>query len=616
MNVFFEEDGDFKVGTVLADNNSSLQVETQHGKRAKIKAANVLVRFQHGSLSQFMGDSQKIAEGIDPAFLWECCGEAEFSFEQLASEYFGRQPRPEEQAALLLRLHATPTHFYKKGKGRYKSAPADALKAALASIERKKKQAEQQARYFGQLTRFELPEEFRSVLKDLLYQPDKSSIEYKALEQASAQTRLSVPKLLEKCGALPSSHDFHFGRFLFEYFPRGPEFSENLSTTEPEALELSTVTAFSIDDAETTEIDDAFSVSRLDNGNWQIGIHIAAPALGLPVGSALDAEAAKRLSTVYFPGDKITMLPGAAIERFTLAEGRESVALSMYVELTPALEIVGNRSVAERISVAANLRHATLEAEFNEERITAGHTAFAHGSELMLLWKFAVQLEKSRGKVEPGTGRADYNFYVDNDRVSIVERKRGSPIDKVVSELMILVNTEWGRQLALNEIPALYRVQGNGKVKMSTVPAAHQGLGVAQYIWASSPLRRYADLVNQRQLLALFRNEDPPYPPKDERLLVILRDFELAYDAYAEFQRNMERYWCLRWLLQEGVELAGAVVLRDDLVRLDRIPFVTRVPSVPQLAPGSRIELALSGIDLLEVSLHCEFTRRLDVDPQ
>lgn len=616
MNVFFEEDGDFKVGTVLADNNSSLQVETQHGKRAKIKAANVLVRFQHVSLSQFMGDAQKIAEEIDPAFLWECCGESEFSFEQLGSEYFGRQSRPEEQAALLMRLHATPTHFYKKGKGRYKAAPADALKAALASIERKRKQAEQQARYFGQLARFELPEEFRPVLAELLYEPDKNSIEYKALEQASAQTRLSFPKLLEKCGALPSSHDYHFGRFLFEYFPRGTGFAGNLRAAEPGLLEPSAVAAFSIDDAETTEIDDAFSVTRLDGGNWQVGIHIAAPALGMPVGSALDAEAAKRLSTVYFPGNKITMLPEAVIERFTLAEGRECPALSMYVELTPALEIVGNRSVAERVRVAANLRHATLEAEFNEERIAAGHTAFPHGGELMVLWNFAVQLEKSRGKDEPGTGRADYNFYVENDRVSIVERKRGSPIDKVVSELMILVNTEWGRQLALNDIPALYRVQGNGKVKMSTVPAAHQGLGVAQYVWASSPLRRYADLVNQRQLLALFRNEDPPYPPKDERLLVILRDFELAYDAYAEFQRNMERYWCLRWLLQEGTELAGAVVLRDDLVRLDRIPLVTRVPSVPQLPPGSRIEVALSGIDLLEASLHCEFKRRLDVEPQ
>jgi exoribonuclease-2 len=334
------------------------------------------------------------------------------------------------------------------------------------------------------------------------------------------------------------------------------------------------------------------------------------------VDSALDAEAAKRLSTVYFPGNKITMLPEAVIDRFTLAQGRECAVLSMYVELTPALEIVGNRSVAERVRVAANLRHDTLEAEFNEECVAAGHTAFPLGSELLLLWNFAVQLEKARGKDEPGIGRADYNFHVESDKVNIVERKRGSPIDKVVSELMILVNTEWGRQLALNGIPALYRVQGNGKVKMSTVPAAHQGLGVAQYIWASSPLRRYADLVNQRQLLALFRNEEPAYLPKDERLLVILRDFELAYDAYAEFQRNMERYWCLRWLLQEGVELTGAAVLRDDLVRLDRIPLVTRVPSVPALAQGSRIELAVSAIDLLEASLHCEFKRQLDAEPR
>jgi exoribonuclease-2 len=234
------------------------------------------------------------------------------------------------------------------------------------------------------------------------------------------------------------------------------------------------------------------------------------------------------------------------------------------------------------------------------------------GAELLLLWRFATRLEHSRGKEEPGLVRADYNFYVDNDRVSIVERKRGSPIDKVVSELMILVNTEWGRQLALNEIPALYRAQGNGKVKMSTLPAPHQGLGVPQYIWASSPLRRYADLVNQRQLLALYRHEAPPYPPKDERLLVILRDFELAYEAYAEFQRNMERYWCLRWLIQEGAATTEAEVLREELARIDRIPLVVRVPSLPPLAPGKRVELAISDIDLIELTLHCEFKRQTD----
>ena len=612
MNVFFEEDGAFKAGTVLADNNTSLQVENQHGKRTKVKDAAVLIRFDHIPLSQFMADAQKIADEIDPAFLWECSGETEFGFGQLAREYFGREPRPVESAGLLMRLHATPTHFYKKGKGRYKAAPAEALKAALASMERKKKLAELQASYAEQLTRFEFPEELRPLLPQLLYQPDKGAVEFKALEQAGAQTHLTIPKLLEQCGALPSSRDYHFGRFLFEYFPRGTAFDPALTAAEPGDLELSAVEAFSIDDATTTEIDDAFSVTKLANGNWQVGVHIAAPALGIAPDSPLDREAAKRLSTVYFPGDKITMLPEVAIAQYTLSEGHDRPALSMYVEVTPELDVVGHRSVIERLRITANLRHDSLETQFNEQQLAAGQVEHRFGAQLVLLWQLAVKLERQRGKDEPAMARADYNFYVDDDRISIVERRRGSPIDKVVSEMMILVNTEWGRQLAENEVPALYRTQAGGKVKMSTVPSPHQGLGVPQYIWASSPLRRYADLVNQRQLLSLVRNKPPAYPARDERLLVILRDFELAYDAYAEFQRGMERYWCLRWLIQEGVNLTGADVLREELVRIDRIPLVVRVPSMPAAAPGSRVELAVSSIDLLELALHCEFKRTLE----
>ena len=612
MNVFFEEDGGFKVGAVLADNNTSLQVETLHGKRTKVKAAAVLIRFEHLGLSQFMAEANKISGEIDPAFLWECSGEAEFSYEQLGREYFGREPRAQESAGLLMRLHATPTHFYKKGKGRYRAAPPDALKSALASIERKQKQAAQQARYLEQLERFELPEEFRPMLKELLYRPDRNSIEFKALEHAAVRARLTIPKLLEKCAALPSSHDYHYGRFLFEFFPGGTGFDAALTAADPGALESAEVSAFSIDDATTTEIDDAFSVTRLANGNWQVGVHIAAPALGLPIGSPPDVEAARRLSTVYFPGSKITMLPEGVIDQHTLSEGHERPVLSMYLEVTPELEIAGNRSAIERVRIAANLRHDTLEQAFNEERVTTGQVDFPFGAEMLLLWRLATRLRQRRGKEESGLARADYNFYVENDRVSIVERKRGSPMDRVVSELMILVNTEWGRQLALNGIPALYRAQANGKVKMSTLPAPHQGLGVSQYIWASSPLRRYADLVNQRQLLALYRHEAPPYPPNDERLLVILRDFELAYEAYAEFQRIMERYWCLRWLIQEGVDTVEAEVLREDLVRIDRIPLVVRVPSLPPLAPGKRVELAISAIDLLELTLHCEFKRQTD----
>jgi exoribonuclease-2 len=146
---------------------------------------------------------------------------------------------------------------------------------------------------------------------------------------------------------------------------------------------------------------------------------------------------------------------------------------------------------------------------------------------------------------------------------------------------------------------------------MSTVAAEHAGLGVAQYMWASSPLRRYVDLINQRQIVAWATQQTAPYASNDERLLAAMRDFELAYDGYAEFQRNMERYWCLRWLLQEARELATATVLRESLVRFDEFPLVARVPSLPDLPPGEPVEIAVGGVDLFDLSLQCEFRQRI-----
>lgn len=614
MNVFYEEDGEFKAASVLEDNNTSLQVQTQHGKRAKVKSASVLLRFEHPSLNEFMDNVRAIADGLDPTFLWEVSGTQEFAYDALAREYFGRTPKPEEAAGLLLRLHGTPTHFYRKGKGHYKPAPADALKAALASLERKRQQAEQQNAYQEQLGRGELPESFRPILRELLYKPDRNAIETKALEAAAAELKVSVPRLLERCGGLASSADYHLGRFLFEHFPKGTGFAPGLDAGEIGRLPDSSGEAFSIDDATTTEIDDAFSVRSLPGGGFEVGIHIAAPALGIAPGSELDVEAAKRLSTVYYPGGKITMLPDRAIERFTLAERRRCPAMSLYVALTAEFEVSGTRNAIEAVSIRSNLRHDRLDEQFDESAAAAGRANFEHGPELLVLHRFAEQLEQQRGKSEGRGTRADYSFHVENDRVRIVPRRRGSPLDKIVSELMIFVNAQWARELVNAAIPALYRVQTNGKVRFSTVAAPHQGLGVEQYIWGSSPIRRYTDLVNQRQLMALVQGLPPPYASGDERLLVILRDFESAYEAYSEFQRRMERYWCLRWLLQEEVGVAIAAVLRDDLVVLERIPLYCRTASLPGLPPGARVEVSLSRIDLFELTVHCEYRGSLTVE--
>jgi len=442
------------------------------------------------------------------------------------------------------------------------------------------------------------------------YRPDKNAPEWKALDAACAAERISAADLLRACGAIPSSHDYHFNRFLTETFPQGVEFPAWDPLPPTPELPVAPVRAFSIDDASTTEIDDAFSVRDLGDGHREIGIHIAAPALLIAPGTALDAIARRRLSTVYMPGRKLTMLPERVVEALTLREETTPPALSLYVETGPDGAPLRHRTALERVPIAANLRLATLTEAFARDAAADDPPWTA---ELRALWRLAQHVAAARGK--PDVARTDFTFDVDwtregageRGRVTIAARPRGSPLDKLVAELMIHVNHVWGQRIADAGIPGFYRVQAGGKVKMSTRPGEHQGLGVSHYLWSSSPLRRYSDLVNQRQLIATVRNERAPYVDGDAELFAALADFEATYSQYAELQDRMERYWCLRWLLQEHVSECTATIIRDNLVRFDSLPLVVRLPDLPAGTPGAGVRVAIGRIDLLDATLECRY---------
>jgi exoribonuclease-2 len=278
------------------------------------------------------------------------------------------------------------------------------------------------------------------------------------------------------------------------------------------------------------------------------------------------------------------------------------------------LAVLNSESRVERLHIAANLRHDTLEPLFNEETLAAGKLDYAYGPELKLLWDFAQKLEAGRGKsADNSTQQIDYTFNVENDRITIGQRLRGSPIDKVVSELMILANSMWGKLLDDNNVAGIYRTQNNGKVKMSTVAAPHQGLGVAHYAWSSSPLRRYVDLVNQRQIISVLRGESPAYARNDTALFAILSSFDAAYTIYNEFQRNMERYWCLRWLLQENAKQVEATVLRENLVKLTDIPLIGRISSLPETPPNTKVTLEIVSVDLLDLNFDARYQANVEI---
>ena len=621
MNLFFEESGDFKAGTVLTQQGEAFQVETLTGKRSKVRARDVLLQFDTPSPGELISKATSLSHQMDVSFLWEVAGEQEFGFADLGLEYFGHAPSPEESAGLLLALASAPIYFHKKGKGRYKAAPAEILKAALAGVEKKKQQALLQAKQVEELKAGQLPVSMLPLVNQLLFKPDKNTIEYKALDTAAQELQTTPARLMLSVGAISSARELHMNRFLSACFPRGTGFPEIAIPAKPQLVSAD-VQAFSIDDVTTTEIDDAFSVRDLGDGKIRVGIHIAAPGMGISPGDAIDKLARERMSTVYMPGDKITMLPDELVSEFTLAEGDVRPALSLYATIdTTDWSVIATETVAEAVPVAANLRHNDLDEIVTEENLAAGLGEYPHKKEIQLLWQWAQTLERGRMQKRESFGlrpeqnnRVDFNFYVDDDIVTINRRKRGAPLDKIVAELMIYANSSWGLLLHEHGVPGIYRTQGSGngwaarmQVRMLTHAAPHQGLGVDQYAWSTSPLRRYTDLVNQWQILACLKHGVTaplvaPFKARDADLFAIVSAFDAAYAAYADFQNIMEHYWCLRWLSQHEARKVQAVQIKDDLLKLVDIPLI--LPLVGVKHPrGTQLTIELISWDEVDLSV-------------
>ena len=621
MNLFFEESGDFKAGTVLTQQGEAFQVETLTGKRSKVRARDVLLQFDTPSPGELISKATSLSHQMDVSFLWEVAGEQEFGFADLGLEYFGHVPSPEESAGLLLALASVPIYFHKKGKGRYKAAPAEILKAALAGVEKKKQQALLQAKQVEELKAGQLPVSMAPLVNQLLFKPDKNSIEYKALDTAAQELQTTPARLMLSVGAISSARELHMNRFLFACFPRGTGFPEIAIPAKPQLVSAD-VQAFSIDDVTTTEIDDAFSVRDLGDGKIRVGIHIAAPGMGISPGDAIDKLARERMSTVYMPGDKITMLPDELVSDFTLAEGDVRPALSLYATIDTAdWSVIATETVAEAVPVAANLRHNDLDEIVTEENLAAGLGEYPHKKEIQLLWQWAQTLERGRMQKRESFGlrpeqnnRVDFNFYVDDEIVTINRRKRGAPLDKIVAELMIYANSSWGLLLHEHGVPGIYRTQGSGngwaarmQVRMLTHAAPHQGLGVDQYAWSTSPLRRYTDLVNQWQILACLKHGVTaplvaPFKARDDDLFAIVSAFDAAYAAYADFQNIMEHYWCLRWLSQHEARKVQAVQIKDDLLKLVDIPLILPIVGVKH-PRGTQLTIELISWDEVDLSV-------------
>jgi len=635
MFALFDDAGKFLAGRVMSEADASLQVELDSGKRVKVKGANVLLKFEQPAPAVLLAEARALADDIDLDLAWEFAPEGEFGFADLARDYFDAKAGVVQQAAALFRLYDAPHYFRRAGKGQFKKAPEETVKAALLGIERKRQQALQIEAWAEQLAQGSCPQPIQDQIYKILFKPDKNGPEYKAVVEASKRSHKAPLELLQAAGAITSPYQFHWKRFLFENFPKGTGFPALTAPEIKDELPLSPVRAFSIDDSQTTEIDDALSVQGLGTGTVTFGVHIAAPGLAITPDSAVDKVARERLSTVYMPGWKLTMLPDEVVQAYTLIEGRDCPAVSIYFTMDEStFEITARETRLERVHIASNLRHDKLDGIVTDATLSGeAQAAYAFAPELAFAWRLAkhlkAQREVVRGKPE-NFNRPDYNFRLAGERseapngtesVEITVRARGSSLDLIVAEAMILANSAWGGWLAELGLPGIYRSQASLapgiKVRMGVKALPHAGMGVAQYTWATSPLRRYVDLVNQWQIIACARHGRTaalaaPFKPKDAQLFSIISAFESAYAAYNGFQNGIERFWTLRWLQQNATTELTAAVMKDGLVRADDLPLVFKALGCENLPRGSHVKVRITGLDEMTLDVHATLIERLD----
>ena len=642
MFVLFDEAGKFMAGRVLSESDASVQVELDSGKRVKVKMANVLLRFEKPAPAAFMAGAQALSESIELELAWEFSPEDDFGFAILAREYFSKDATLEQQAAMLIRLFEAPHYFRRAGKGFFRKASAEVIAQALVAIEKKKATVALIAQWAQELGEGVCPQPVREQLYKILFKPDKNAPEYKAVVDASRATRTAPLDLLQRSGAIDSPYQFHWKRFLLENFPQGVGFAAASAPPVGEVLLRASVSAFSIDDSATTEIDDALSVQGLGSGTVTVGVHIAAPALAVLPDSDMDRLGRARLSTVYMPGYKVTMLPDAVVQNYTLQEGRDCPAVSLYVTLDEVtLTIVSSETRLESVPISHNLRHDQLDAIVTEEWLqtplaTPGSEAAPLAGlqpSLAFLHRLARDLKAKREVVrgKPETfNRPDYNFKLvgssgaepqGDEQVVITTRQRGAPLDLIVAEAMILANSTWGNWMAELGVPAIYRSQASlapgVKVRMGTKALPHAGIGVKSYAWSTSPLRRYTDMVNQWQIIACARHGSTaalaaPFKPKDAALFSIISSFDAAYSAYNGYQGAMERFWTLKYLQQNAVLELECSVFKENMVRADELPLVLPVMGAQGLPRGARVRVRLGEMDLITLDIHGTVVERLD----
>lgn len=622
--VEFLDEGRLKPGLVVREQANHVTVAEAGGRERSIARDLVMLRHADQKVTRdnlaavvdtLRAEHAQLAAELDLNLLWEVVREQGRSFtaEELAELFFGR--RSASATSAMLEALFNDRLFFVRRHMEFVAREAEQVERLRVQYDkvRLRSEASRQTRNLirGVLEDGLMPpaDEAAPLVAELrryLDNPFTRNRDLTAMIEAAVSDITPAEaafEILERLGAAPPGPRFVIIAGVRTGFSEAAlaEANQVVAPTREAGDDTAAVT---IDDDDTIEVDDALSCDPLADGGLRIRIHIALVADFVAQHGPMDKEAAMRATTVYLPEATIRMLPDRiSSDAASLIAGQERHVLTTDVQLSAAGEITGYSIYPSRIRIAARLSYEACDQMLLSESVTTQAVALRrmHDAALKLRDRRraagALLIHRREPKIKVNS----------NGEIELTLIDNLSPSRQLVAELMVLSNYAAARWAADNRVPIIYRVQpivggdfAAQRPRLSLHPEFHAGVGLDYYAQASSPIRRYMDLVLQRQLLAALAHP-PSMAYQADELLTVLANAEAAEADGKELERRAKRYWTLRYLERNalGVPLEATVFRDGASAELDAYAARGALRGAPRLGSQSRIMVQIARVDPL-----------------
>ena len=642
--VEFIEKNRVELGLVLAAKKNRLNLLTSAGRQVSLSSGRVLLMTpaamgvdapraaQQEYLQQTQERREELAQGVDVAELWELVHEEAdpLPLGDLAELVFGSSLEQDQLSATLRALFNERTHFRLAGNQFLPFSPEQLEAKALQAQREQERQAQvDQAVEFlkglpDQGPAPAPPAELAELLTDLLiFQEDaaQAKLGKEIVGSAEIGGRKDLFKLLVRLGALRPHANLELIRqgFRPDFTPEVLAQASSLdpaATGGPQRRDLTGLYTFTIDGAYTTDFDDALSYEPEEGGGATLGVHITDAGAIMPLSGPLEDEARLRGTSLYLPDDRLPMLPPTLSEdQLSLKQDQERPALSVLARLDSQGRLVEYKLERSLIRVHRRLTYDEADDMLTDDPRIAGMHQMCHALRQRRLeaGAYFLPLPEVLVGVDPATGE-----------VWVRRIDRNGPSREMVAETAILGNWLFALFLAESGAPALFRTQAKpsepidegdpsdiyhhfkqrrllNRVDITTKPGLHSSLGVHPYTHATSPIRRYLDLVMQRQIGSVLAGGPPLYEKKQLKELAM--EVEPTVRRAMKVRHARQRYWLLTWLKARQDQAHPAVVMERQMRRwqllLTDIMMLVTIPANQgkDLAPGMEVELMIERVD-------------------